>query len=126
MQESERRCKRRSIWCGVLAGTMLSLVMGAILSVRAGTYLLKAEQPDVGFTIEKTPVGERLLQARCAICHSLDLVTQQRLDLSHWKATLAKMLNWGAELSEEERQILTDYLAARFSPDIPDVTAPSR
>ena len=67
--------------------------------------------------------GAGLLQARCAVCHSVDLVTQQRLDPSRWKTTIAKMRHWGAQLSDEEEQVLTDYLAAKFSPDVPEASA---
>ena len=67
--------------------------------------------------------GARLLQGRCAVCHSLDLITQQRLSRSRWDATVNKMSHWGAQLSEEEQQVLTDYLASRFHPDAPDVIA---
>jgi cytochrome c oxidase cbb3-type subunit 3 len=67
--------------------------------------------------------GLQLLKARCAVCHTVDLVTQQRLDLPHWKATVAKMVHWGAQLSDEEQQSLTEFLAARFSPEAPDAGA---
>jgi cytochrome c oxidase cbb3-type subunit 3 len=67
--------------------------------------------------------GMRLLQARCAVCHSLDLVTQQRLDRARWEATVTKMVHWGAQLSAEEQQVLAEYLAGRFHPDTPEAPA---
>jgi cytochrome c oxidase cbb3-type subunit 3 len=67
--------------------------------------------------------GMRLLQARCAVCHSLDLITQQRLNRARWEATVTKMVHWGAQLSPEEQHLLTEYLAGRFHPDAPDALA---
>lgn len=60
--------------------------------------------------------AEGLVIARCGICHSTDLITQQRLDRSRWQATVGKMVHWGAELSEEEAVLLVEFLAARFHP----------
>lgn len=64
--------------------------------------------------------AEGLLLARCAVCHSTDLVIQQRLDRARWEAIIQKMIHWGAELSAEEARLLTGYLASRYHPDLPD------
>ena len=65
--------------------------------------------------------GEGLLLARCAVCHSIDLVQQQRLPRDRWEATVQKMIRWGAELSEEEAGVLVDYLSAMYHPDAPNI-----
>ncbi len=67
------------------------------------------------------PRAEGLVLARCGVCHSTDLIIQQRLDRSRWQATVTKMIQWGAELSEEEAGVLVEYLAARFHPSAPAV-----
>ncbi len=63
--------------------------------------------------------AEGLVLARCGICHSTDLITQQRLDRSRWQATVGKMVHWGAELSEEEAALVVEFLVARFHPAAP-------
>jgi cytochrome c oxidase cbb3-type subunit 3 len=64
--------------------------------------------------------AEGLLLSRCAVCHSTDLVTQQRLDRGRWEATIDKMVHWGADVSQEEAAMLAGYLSARYHPDVPD------
>jgi cytochrome c oxidase cbb3-type subunit 3 len=64
--------------------------------------------------------AEGLLLSRCAVCHSTDLVTQQRLDRGRWEATIDKMVHWGADVSQEEAAMLAGYLSARYHPDAPD------
>jgi cytochrome c oxidase cbb3-type subunit 3 len=59
---------------------------------------------------------KRLLIARCAVCHSTDLIVQQRLTRTQWIATLNKMARWGAQVSSAEQTQLVDYLAARYHP----------
>ncbi len=64
--------------------------------------------------------AEGLIIARCSVCHSPDLIRQQRVDRSHWAATVEKMRHWGAELADEEATLLTDYLSARYHQGAPD------
>lgn len=71
----------------------------------------------------RAPRAEGLVLARCSVCHSTDLVIQQRLDRSRWEATVSKMVHWGAELSEEEAGLLVEFLAARFHPNAPAAMA---
>jgi cytochrome c oxidase cbb3-type subunit 3 len=63
--------------------------------------------------------GERLIIARCAVCHSADLITQQRLSRTRWEATIEKMKHWGAEISDQEADLLIRYLSARYHPNAP-------
>ena len=71
----------------------------------------------------RAPRAEGLVLARCSVCHSTDLIVQQRLDRSRWEATVSKMVHWGAELSEEETGMLVEFLAARFHPNAPAAVA---
>ena len=60
--------------------------------------------------------NKRLLIARCAVCHSTDLIAQQRLTLTQWIKALNKMERWGAQISSSEQTRLAGYLAARYHP----------
>jgi cytochrome c oxidase cbb3-type subunit 3 len=60
---------------------------------------------------------KRLVAARCAVCHSIDLIVQQRLTRGQWTATVHKMENWGAQLSPSEQTRLVDHLAAHYHPN---------
>ena len=57
-----------------------------------------------------------LLQAKCAICHSTEYLTMQRLTPSQWEKTLKKMRGWGAPIDDVEQQTLQAYLATFFTP----------
>ena len=70
------------------------------------------------------PRAEALIVARCSVCHSPDLITQQRLPSERWEATVEKMKHWGAEISQEEAGLLVRYLSARYHPDAPDRLPP--
>ena len=70
------------------------------------------------------PRAEGLMMARCAVCHSADLIAQQRLPRTRWEATVEKMKRWGAEMSNEEADLLIRYLSARYHPGAPDGLLP--
>jgi mono/diheme cytochrome c family protein len=74
---------------------------------------------------DRDQAAAQLVAERCGICHSTDLVTQQRLDGAHWAATVDKMIHWGAPLSPEERNALVSYLAAQYSPEAPVEAKPN-
>jgi cytochrome c oxidase cbb3-type subunit 3 len=61
--------------------------------------------------------AQRLLAARCAVCHSTDLIQQQRLPRDRWEATVDKMVHWGAQLDTTEEAMLTAYLTKYFHPE---------
>ena len=70
------------------------------------------------------PQAEALILARCSVCHSPDLITQQRLSAERWQAIVEKMKHWGAEISHDEASVLVRYLSARYHPDAPNRLPP--
>jgi hypothetical protein len=58
---------------------------------------------------------QALLQARCTQCHGLNRVTSAQKDRESWEETVTRMINLGAEVSPEEKQILVDYLAENYN-----------
>ena len=92
------------------------MLAGAALTPVSITSLLLAAE-DRGDTAghERQAVG--LLHVRCAVCHSTDLVTQQRLAREQWTAIVNKMAYWRAQVSASEHQVLVDYLVTHYHPD---------
>jgi len=72
---------------------------------------------DVGNLQSREQKGLAVINARCTICHSSDLIAQQQLDLSMWTKVVDKMIKWGAPVSAEEKKILLDYLSTAHGPD---------
>lgn len=91
------------------------------MSLAASIAVAPAQEDDLdSVSIALGPRAEGLIIARCSVCHSADLIAQQRLPRARWEATVEKMVHWGAELSNDEAQLLTRYLAARYHPGAPD------
>ena len=96
-------------------------VRSAMMSVVVLAALAIGHAEEASSEREKLALrAEGLLLARCAVCHSTDLISQQRLDRPRWEVTIKKMMHWGADVSKEEAVLLTDYLSARYHPDVPD------
>jgi cytochrome c oxidase cbb3-type subunit 3 len=82
------------------------------------------EDDNDSIAVALAPRAESLIIARCTVCHSDDLIAQQRLPRERWEATVDKMRHWGAEISEEESDLLIRYLSARYHPGAPERLAP--
>ena len=100
---------------------IFSLVIGLV-----GFAVITAAQEDDFATLNTTSAlrAEGLIIARCSVCHSPDLITQQRLPRKRWEATVEKMKRWGAEISNEEADLLLRYLSARYHASAPDLLPP--
>ncbi len=106
---------------------ILLLVLGvASLAVACGAP--SAPPTPTGPPAEPTPTetlaplpppsvsGAELLQDRCSECHGLDRVQAASKTQAEWEATVDGMRDKGAELTDEEAQILTEYLAETYGP----------
>jgi len=101
----------------------IALVVGCCLLALAMTTA--AQEDDLArVSTALAPRAEALIIARCAVCHSQDLIVQQRLPRERWKATVEKMTHWGAEISNDEADLLMRYLSARYHPGAPDQLPP--
>ena len=58
--------------------------------------------------------GGKIMKAQCLSCHGDDLITQQRLSKSGWTKEVEKMMRWGAEVKDSDKEPLIDFLAANF------------
>jgi len=99
---------------------MKLLLGGAVLAVCGLALGVRLHAATDGSARDIDRRAEGLLRSRCAVCHTTDLITQQRLDRGRWEATVRKMIHWGADLAPEEATLLVGYLASRYHPDLPD------
>jgi len=101
---------------------MRAWAIGSLLTV---TLVVGARGDEAGNPKTAHPhhVAERLLAARCTVCHSIELIVQQRLDQDHWDTIVKKMSSWGAQVSESEQEVLVAYLASRYHPNAGPVLA---
>jgi len=67
---------------------------------------------------QSLPAGAGLdvLNKRCLACHEADLIAGQKLSAAGWTNSVAKMVRWGATVTDEERDVLVPYLAQHFAP----------
>lgn len=114
--------ERRTILWGLLAGIAAISLLVACAGGPATTPPAPAEEekptkpaagPEVGTEL---PAGDAraLLEERCASCHTLDRVVQVRQSRDEWEQTLDRMITRGAQLNDEEWELLLDFLSENF------------
>jgi hypothetical protein len=127
MRLPQRRSHRRSL---VLLIVPPLIVMGCQRHDAAGvadpppasnpnTAVSAADLPFAGTEIPLLPpgAGRGLAQTNCLACHAPDMILQQRLTETQWRAEVDKMQRWGAEIRDEDKADLVLYLVAHFGPD---------
>jgi DMSO/TMAO reductase YedYZ molybdopterin-dependent catalytic subunit len=65
------------------------------------------------------PPAPATLRTACLACHEDDVIRQQRLTRGQWEAELDKMIGWGANVSDQDRTAIIDYLAGHYGPRRP-------
>ncbi|HMF08578.1 MAG TPA: cytochrome c [Thermoanaerobaculia bacterium] len=75
--------------------------------------------PVLGTHLSDLPPGpaKSVIDQACLLCHSTDMLRQQRLTEKQWTAEVDKMVKWGSDLPQDRREALIAYLVANFGPD---------
>jgi len=60
---------------------------------------------------------DQQIALHCNVCHSNEMIEQQRLTLPQWRAELVKMAGWGATLPQDYQDIMAEHLHKKFLPD---------
>ena len=92
----------------------LYLSLGAAL---AASMLVAGAHGDESRVRLAAAAGSDLVQARCAICHSLDYIPMNSpfLTRTGWEAEVRKMIKvMGAPIAEPEVAPIVDYLTAHY------------
>jgi mono/diheme cytochrome c family protein len=68
---------------------------------------------------------QQLFETNCGACHSLELPRSQRLNRKTWRWVVDDMVKqFGATwITEEQQEIIVDYLAEHYGPDRPRESA---
>ena len=90
----------------ILAGLVFGLVL---LSCKHA-----APNGEVASNTSATVHGGEIMKAQCLTCHGDDLIQQQRLSKTGWTREVEKMMRWGAEVKDADKEHLIEYLAATY------------
>ena len=98
-----------------LAMMFLMVLLGSLLTACGGA---KGEAPvPTTEQEEAAPVtldGKSLLEERCTRCHDLGRVERARKTKEEWKATVERMVEKGAQLSQAEQEQVIQYLTETY------------
>ena len=59
--------------------------------------------------------GKAIVARTCVGCHALKVVTSKRATKEQWSALVDQMVSRGAELDDDEIDVVVDYLAKNFA-----------
>jgi cytochrome c5 len=60
--------------------------------------------------------GAALLETRCSVCHNANKPKAAKKTMEQWDQTVTRMIGKGAKLTEVEKKVLVEHLAATYKP----------
>lgn len=66
---------------------------------------------------ERVIFFDQRLKLHCNVCHTAEMIEQQRLTLAQWQAEVQKMIGWGATLPKDYAGPMAEHLAKRYPPE---------
>jgi mono/diheme cytochrome c family protein len=90
-----------------------AITVVALLAMAVAIAGCKSISPDPTAT-PATEDGMALLEARCSVCHSPDMATMPKMTSDQWDRLVTQMINRGAQLTDNEKQVLVGYLTATY------------
>jgi competence protein ComEA len=60
--------------------------------------------------------GEKVVERACVNCHTLRIATSKRASADEWAEEVDKMVARGAVLSDEETDLVVEYLSTHYGP----------
>jgi mono/diheme cytochrome c family protein len=85
-----------------------------ILVILAGIFVACAKAGDNPSSVVQTMDGQALLESRCIQCHGVDRVTTTTKSPEAWRENVESMVQRGAKLNDQEKDVLVAYLAAEY------------
>ncbi|HPS42148.1 MAG TPA: hypothetical protein PK040_06055 [Anaerolineaceae bacterium] len=95
---------------------MKKLIVFSVLCLLLLSACAKAAPTTAPVTSEAsvTAEGQTLLETRCTTCHTLDKAISENGNASQWTRIVERMISNGAQLTDAEKAVLIDYLAATY------------
>lgn len=90
------------------------ITLAALGSTRGGSASSFNENQDKDGLPETK--GVEIVRDKCISCHEADLIVSQKLSKQGWTKEVDKMIRWGADVKDTEKEPLVEYLATHFCP----------
>jgi hypothetical protein len=84
----------------------------------AAGFVLAALAGGLGAQGNPLPAGKHmeLVLGTCVICHSPEILAQQRLDRATWETIVDRMITYGAPITPETKPLIMEYLTRHLGP----------
>jgi hypothetical protein len=98
---------------------LIAIIVGAAALALAGA----AVSADHAELLPDDPAKASVV-AVCTACHDATEITTRRMSAMRWDTIVSKMIDLGAQPTDEERAQIVAYLPRYFGPDAPPPPAP--
>jgi competence ComEA-like helix-hairpin-helix protein len=60
--------------------------------------------------------GQAIVEQKCANCHAVKVITAKKASKQQWSTIIDQMITRGADVPDDDIEILVDYLTKNFGP----------
>lgn len=99
---------KKSLLATLLLLTVLVLLVSACSSTATPTSTSAASGND-----GEVDEVKALIDERCSECHSVNIVYNASYDEARWSELIDEMIDRGADVSDEEKALMIDWLLAQ-------------
>ena len=98
-----------------VVSSFLAVLLVAAVLMADGKPVASSERVS-GDNAERIAKGKDLVDSICFWCHEPELMRAKRLSKAEWASLISGMIFEGAPVTNEEFDMITDYLAATYGP----------
>lgn len=85
-----------------------NLIITAVLCTTCWHCAFAEEKKNVQ---QDRSVAEKLFEAKCKLCHSIDRPKNAKKTYEEWKSTVMRMMSYAPVITNEQAELIIDYLA---------------
>ena len=91
--------------------TLVIIMVGMIILTTVGCGPAPTPEPTPTPEVHK---GKAVVANRCIGCHEIGRVNNAKYDREGWQMTVDRMVLRGAQLTDEQTELVVDYLALTY------------
>ena len=87
------------------------LIIAAVLCTTCWNYAFAEEKK---IALQDWSRAEKLFEAKCKLCHSIDRPKNTKKTYEGWKSTVTRMRSYAPVITDEQAELIIDYLAHHY------------
>ena len=99
-----------------VAARRVAVIAAAVATTAAVTAIAADQGNGSAEPGAEQQAGKDLVTERCTRCHTIDVIQARHSTANEWHEVVERMINNGAQVTQEEVDVIVAYLASTYAP----------